>query len=174
MVYDEARQVIVLFNGVSTATETWLYTFIPVSPGTFMTFGTGCSGSNGTPALKLKDNRLPYIGEEFRLLLSPISNNLSAPAFGVVGASKTTWLSNSLPMSLTPLGFTGCSLYVSMDFFPFHLGNQGGSAAWSMQIPSSVNLVNAKAYLQCWALDFGRNPAHAVVSNAGEVTIGQR
>jgi hypothetical protein len=61
-VYDSGRDRVVQFSGEST-----FWTFGPTNPGSHVSFGNGCSGSAGTPALRSGSNQRPWVGENFTL-----------------------------------------------------------------------------------------------------------
>ena len=87
------------------------------------------------------------------------------------GSSATTWGSFALPVALDGLGFTGCSVYISLDIgVPLATGS--GTAAFSFTIPTSAPLIGGVFYNQYANLDLAANPAGATFSNAAKVTIG--
>lgn len=139
----------------------------------FTAFGSGCQGPAGTPQMAVVQNSRPVIGTEFQLSITLLPNAVYNCVFGVVGVSKTQWQATRLPLDLTPMGITGCSMYVSPDHME-EIRKLGGSATWSMRVPNRASLVGVTVYLQTWVIDAGANPGAVVVSNAGEAKVGSR
>lgn len=137
-----------------------------VSP-LYVTFGSGCAGSVGTATNTA--SALPQIGQT---MVANIGN-LPPPdiAFFVLGYSRTTSIFGPLPIDLTAVGLTNCSLRVSNDFVGTLLGS-GGSAAFSLTIPNNQSFLGVQFFTQALVLDPGWNPFGGVLSDAAEATIG--
>ena len=140
---------------------------------TFTTLGTGCRGPSGTPKMVAVKNSTPIIGKQFQVSLTSLPNAVYNSAIGVVGISKTRWNGKPLPMDLTPMGITGCNMYVSPDHMEPVL-NVGGSATWTMKVPNVAGIVGSMVYLQAWVIDGHANPGAVLVTNAGEAKLGSR
>lgn len=155
--YDANREQIV---AVDRDGSVWY--FGPTHAAGYTTFGSGCAGSSGVPALR--GTRQPWVGEEFSIAFD------SLPAFpGIVwiGYSNSQWDGLPLPFDLSLIGIIGCQLYTGIESsFPI----AGGS--WSFRIPNLGTLLGGRFYNQALVLDPGTNPFGAVVTNAGEATIG--
>jgi hypothetical protein len=134
-------------------------------------FGTGCRGPAGTPTMTVVRNSLPIIGREFQLSLTALPGAVYNTVFGVVGRSKTRWNGIPLPLDLTFMGITGCSMFVSPDHME-EIRNVGGSATWSMKVPNVSSIVGSTVYLQAWVIDGNANPGAVLVTNAGEAKVG--
>jgi prepilin-type N-terminal cleavage/methylation domain-containing protein len=131
---------------------------------TYSTFGTGCAGSNGVPALHCS---LPHIGTGFSIEVS--NTPLSGVAFLVFGFSNTHFGTVPLPVSLAPIGAPGCALDVSGDEV-FVIRSYGGRSAYFwFDIP---NMPGAAFFLQALCLDPTANALGLTVSNAGKGLIG--
>ncbi len=133
----------------------------------YTTFGNGCAGSAGVPTNTAQ--ALPVLGQTM------VANfgNLPPPsiAFFVFGWSRTTSMFGPLPIDLSVLGLTGCSLRVSNDFVDVLIGS-GGTASFSLPIPASQTFLGTQFFTQAMVLDPGWNPFGAVLSDAAEATIG--
>lgn len=98
-------------------------------------FGSGCAGTAGVPTLSSDD--AAHIGELFQMQISGLPAAAENTPYGIIGLSKTTWGQIPLPHDLTLLGVPDCTLYVSTDAVGA-LTNDGGTASWSIQIPSTL------------------------------------
>jgi hypothetical protein len=95
--------------------------------------------------------------------ISPASYH-GLPAFGVVATSKTQWGPLNLPFDLSPLGATGCKLYVGPWLF-LMTGKVTVPAPTAMHnidlflpTPSDPNLLGAKFYGQAGVVNLSANP----------------
>lgn len=140
---------------------------------TFVTLGTGCRGPAGTPKMAAVQNSRPLVGKRFQVSLTSLPSAVYNSAFGVVGMSKTRWKAISLPMDMTSMGITGCSMYVSPDHME-PVANAGGSATWNMDIPNIAGIVGSTVYIQAWVIDGHANPGAVLVTNGGEAKLGSR
>ena len=52
--------------------------------------------------------------------------------------------------------------------------NLGGFSVWTLTVPANSCLVGATFFQQAFVLDRSANPLGAVMSNAGEATIGAK
>jgi hypothetical protein len=136
--------------------------------GTIDSFGTGCGGSSGVPALSLTG--IPEIGRPLTLrvenLMIPISNG-----WVIVGASDASWNGNPLPADLGPLGMQGCSLRVSVDFSDALPGILT-VATRIYTIPNDTWLIGRHLYWQYFGLDATAPNIGVVGSQGVDVMLG--
>lgn len=138
--------------------------------GSFVTVGTGCAGSAGTPYLFAPTP--PYVGESLPIIVA----NLPPVALCVLvlGASNSSWGGLPLPLSLAPLGAAGCTAYTSPDtLLPITDFNGTGFTLLPLPatlVPSTIPLFFAQAF----ATDFAANPLGLVFSNGAEAALGIR
>ena len=161
------RQV-VQFGGMNPTTfadqnDTWHY------GAKVRTFGAGCAGSNGVPALAAND--APRLGQNYTLTLTNLVPS-STLAILVAGLSDQTGPFGPLPASLAGFGMPGCSALVSSDVVLF-LGTSGGSAVSSLAIPNAVGFVGLTLFHQGVSFDAAANAGGLTVSNAVAGTLGQ-
>lgn len=174
LVYFPDRYRTVLFGGLDGYTDlcdTW--DLFVAHNASYVTFGAGCAGSAGTPTMSTVDSALPWTGETMRVRLTSLPSSLLSIPFGILGFSRTTWGTIPLPLDLQVVGMPMCLLQVSMDNV-FPLTNVGGSADWNLRIPDDPALVDQQFFQQGFVLDGGANALGAIVTNAGEATIGLR
>ena len=170
MAYDVGRQGILLFGGYSQGSfdgTTWGYCRVCSA---YSTFGTGCTGTAGVPTLI--PNQLPRIGQPFSIIFSHLPPNSSGML--CTGISRDRWGSVTLPLDLSPYGYTGCSLYISgeavhsiPDTGPF------GAVVLGVFIENDPGLVGLQFFNQAAFMDSGANPGGYVFTNAGEGVIGR-
>jgi hypothetical protein len=171
MAHDLVERRSLLFGGVGNANlnlaDTWDYA--PASPASYATFGSGCAGSGGTPALAAAAGQLPWLGEAFTLELSSLPSN--AAALVLFGASRTSWPPFPLPLALGPYGMPGCTLFASGEaMFPAATSGSGGSLGFV--VPNATSLVGLTFFNQAFVADPPANRLGLTVSNAGEARIG--
>ena len=173
LAYDPVRRGLVAFgghDGTSILSDTWELTNPDL--GDFARFGTGCSGSAGTPALdSVPSGSFPNIGEGFAIRVTSLP--VSRATFLYLGFSRASWNGIALPFDLAPIGAPGCPLLVSPDFV-LPLANLGGIAPLTLPIPNDAGLVGIRMFVQGWVSDPGANQLGIVVSNAGAGLIGRR
>ncbi|GAB4151670.1 MAG: hypothetical protein Fur0037_20380 [Planctomycetota bacterium] len=123
------------------------------------------TGGGGTPlSLFPAAGSRPALGTVFDVLVA------YPPLQGVAGLMVFGFL--PLPgVSLGPVGMPGCRQWVSADaLLPFAL--QGNFTQLHNAIPNDPNLIGVLLYQQAAVVAPGVNALGAVVSNAGEMTIG--
>jgi hypothetical protein len=170
MTYDAARRRTVLHGGGTFYVilgDTWVYHDAAAS---FARFGAGCAGSAGTPLLEANGQR-PWMGESFTLFLSNLPPGRSTLIW--LGRSNTRLGPTTLPLDLTPLGMTGCSLLVSPEHY-FPVFNFSGAARWTLAIPRDPSLLGETFFNQALVVDPSANPFGAIVSNGGQGVFGRR
>jgi hypothetical protein len=172
LAFDAGRDRLVMFSGwISSGLlrDTWEYG--PVHPASYSAYGTGCRGSTGVPALAPTAGLRPWVRDNFALEIGGVPSN--GTPFVLLGYSKTSWGGLNLPMDLTPLGMTGCSLLASGQVLlvPRRLG-----PTWvlDLPIPDDAGLLGAPFFNQAFVLDPPANRAGLSASNGGEGRIGAR
>lgn len=136
--------------------------------GLIQTFGSGCKGSAGTPALSASG--VADIGQTLTFTVQ------NAPSFALgllfVGTSNTSQGTIKLPRDLGQIGMSGCSQLVSMDtVLPMNIGSTVGT--WSGRIPFNFALLGIKGYLQHAVEDKQTNAMGMVVSNGLLIEVGK-
>lgn len=132
-------------------------------------FGTGCAGSNGVPHLRSVPGSLPVLGTTFSTETVAIPS--SAPVFLFLGFSDTVYLGLNLPLGLGGIGLPQCELYVSGDVV-IPIPNVGGTATWSVVIPTQPVFMRTCIHLQSIVVDPLANPVGLTFSNALTATLG--
>lgn len=145
---------------------------LPVQP-SVASFGVGCTGSFGTPSLVSTSGSFPYVNESFSMVITPAGGSAFQQAIGLIGLSDQSLGGLPLPLDLGPIGFVGCSLYVSADATQ-NLPSFGGAASWMVPFPNDVGLAGAQIFFQGVVLDPGGPSGGAAFSNALAATIGLR
>jgi hypothetical protein len=153
-----------------THTHSWTVN-VGAAQATHATFGAGCPGSAGVPALAAAAGGLPWIGETFHLQLTRLPPG--GVAVLLLGSSRTAWGSLALPFDLSPLGMTGCTLLVSGDGLR---SVQAGTGTATVPLPicDCPDLVGGTFFSQAIVVDPAANPFGATATNAGMGRIGAR
>src|SRR5262249_18210622 len=110
LAFDSGRGRTVLFGNLSM-TNTWEYG--PVTPGSWVPFGTGCAGSVGVPVLAAGSELRPYPGNDVRVEVAPVPAN--AAVLFSLGVTRTQWDGLSQAFALDNLGLRGYALLASGD-----------------------------------------------------------
>jgi hypothetical protein len=139
------------------------------SPASFLSFGPGCAGTAGVPALSNNDCSLPWTGTTLRLELRQLPPG--QPAMLSFGTSNASWGGLPLPVSFAGIGMPGCFAHIHPEVSVL-LVNPSGTAQVTLPIPPTASLANFTLYAQGLALDPGANPAGLTVSNASAAVIG--
>lgn len=158
---------VVLFGGddLAGATQvTWRYG----DQAQATSFGSGC----GVPPLTLAAaaGTQPALGQTF------VSEVTAVPAGGLpflsLGMSNTFAGAVPLPLDLSFLGMTGCTLY--HDLTLLGLGCTWTGSAWqsSLALPNQPTLAGIDLYSQAYALAPGSNPLGLTTSNAQDLYLG--
>jgi hypothetical protein len=174
LAYDPHSERVLVFGGASYGVGgpgrgTFLYG--PVYAATVTTFGSGCSGSAGVPALVLRDDGRPWLGDKLQLALTNLP--ASAPAAALIGSSDQSWAGLALPFDLGPLGMPGCRLLVSIDLF-LPLTTSSGTADLDLPIPNAPVLLGLAFHVQGMAVDPPASAFGVTVSNGCHAVIGGR
>lgn len=162
MVYDVTRAQTVMFGGIDFQSftaygDTWEY-----GP-RFTAFGTGCPGSNGTPAHGVAGP--PRTGNSYTL---EVDNLNTSTNIGVFALS----LSAISPTPLDAIGMTGCTGYVAPDVL-LTANGASGAASVSLTLPTNLALMGVDVFSQALSLDPGINALWLAASNGGQGTIGR-
>jgi hypothetical protein len=172
MAFDPVRARTVLFGGTSHPTSPLYLTLgevweLDLGAGpAYTTYGAGCAGSGGTPAIAAQGTSLPRAGLNFQLNVTNLP--LTAPTFLFFGVSDTSYLGLPLPLPLAGIGAPGCSVLSSAEQLHF-LTNVLGTAVWNVTIP---NFPGASFYNQAIVFDAAANPLGITTSNGGHGVIG--
>lgn len=127
--------------------------------------GVGC----GSPALTFVPTAAAVLANT---MSARVENALDATLVSL-GFSDTLSSLGSLPLDLGPLGFTGCTLYGSIELFglPTQATSDPTQADWSLLVPGSASLAGTHAHTQ--AFSFLLSPPFSVhVSNGIDWQIG--
>ena len=171
MVYDVVRHRIAVFGGWSSLPTAqplngeWVYG-LPAP--THTTYGTGCRGSTGVPALSFVD--LPWLNRVLRVRLSgarPLT-----PAALLLGSSGQVWLGLPLPYDLASFGAPSCTLFNSGEYSPGSTTDAQGSAEMPLFIPNKSYLTGLRLFAQFMVYDPGANALNAVFTQGGIAQIG--
>ena len=163
MTYDAQRQAIVMFGGGGTG-DTW--TLAPA--GAESTFGAGCPGTLGLPALQTSPLSVPEPGGTE---LFDLTNLPATVAAMLAGFSNTTTGSQALPLALAPFGMPGCSLLVAPDVATLLVGT-AHAAQWSLVVPHAAALRGVEFFCQALAMDLPANAAGLIATNAARCRLG--
>lgn len=166
LVWDWMGQRVLMIGGVGLAgTDVWSYG-PPLA--TYATFGSGCAGSLGTPALGAGAGQRPSTGASFTLLASNV------PGFAALlfGTSTAAWGALSLPASLQVVGMPGCDLLVRPDATTTFVAS-GGIAQVPVAIPNQPALIGLAFHNQLFASDPPANAAGITASNGGSGVVGR-
>ncbi|GEM_PF-6889085 len=164
---------IVIVGGKVSKSQAWdLWELYDPSIADFLTFGTGCKGTAGVPRLEADGTSRPWLGETFKTVTKNCPA-VSGFALTILGFSKDKWAMGKLPADLSPVGMTGCKLWISPDILLPTLNN-AGSAPWSIPLPKDATLKGKRFYLQTLVFDTKANPKGITASNAGEAVLGSR
>lgn len=141
-----------------------------VGNATARTFGTGCLGSNGTPALAPQAGSLPSFGSNYVLEATNLPMP-SMPVFLLIGFSRTTWSGLPLPFDFAILGAPDCFLRTSVLANLPHAG-VNGMATFTIPMTTDPALSGVALYSQMLNFDAAANPFGLTMSNAVEGYIG--
>src|SRR5262249_9427922 len=140
LAFDPGRGRAVAFGGFDLSNfallgDTW--EFAPAAAPTWTRHGTGCAGSNGTPALDAAPGAVPALGSTFALQLTslPVQPGLAALVFGT---DLGSWLGAPLPVELEPFGLPGCKLWIApAPAAAVLLAHPGGAMGLPIALPAA-------------------------------------
>ncbi len=167
LAFDSVRGTLLLFGG-HPRNDTW--ELHDPAFGHYGTFGTGCGGTAGVPALAAAPGSLPRLANTFQAQITGLPQR--QPAIVHVAFSRTSLGGVALPLALGGIGMPGCRLYTSGDLAQ-PLNVVGGTASWSLPLGNYPQLVGFTFYNQVFALDAGANALGVVGSNAAAGVIGR-
>ncbi|MBL8749865.1 MAG: hypothetical protein JNK78_11940 [Planctomycetes bacterium] len=147
---------VVVFGGINFSTFTYFGDTWQWEAGTF---GAGCVGTNGTPALSSSSS--PRLGQSWTATVQNLNPSLNL-AFFVFGF--TTFPGVDLGFLPMP----GCFLFETLDV-TVPITGSGGSASWTWA--SVAGVLGTRIYGQALCLD-PVNAFGATISNAITATIG--
>ncbi len=166
--YDPRRNEVVV-----AAANDLGWTIRSTDPAQSDVFGQGCPGSHGaTPHLASSPTRLPWLDDRMTLEVTDLAPETQLATL-LLGFDDRSWNGSPLPADLTPLGFTGCSLFVSIEVAEL-LTATGGRARWDLTLPADPHLLGDVLFAQAGAFDPGANPGGLALSNALRLQAGQR
>ncbi len=135
-------------------------------PGVF-SFGTGCAGSNGTPALMATPPRLGSTVTITGTNLVP-----DRPVWLVQGQSNTSWFGNALPADLGLFQAPGCFLRVRPDLVRDGFADSNGVYTGQLPIAANTALLGMSTYLQLFPGDLAANGFGRTATNGLQLRIG--
>ena len=100
-----------------------------------------------------------------------LSSSPLALVFAALGFDDQVYQAQPLPIDLTPLGFTNCSLRIAPQAIEV-LSNIAGVADWNLTVPADPVLDGVVFYVQGMVGAPAFNPASAVLSNSGRGVAG--
>lgn len=164
--YDPQHRELILFGGMRARDQNDTFTLGAAS--SQATFGAGCAGTLGAPALSIAAVSQPEPGGTVLLDLTGLPQGLGVVAMGF---SATTFGGQALPLPLGGYGMPGCDLLVAPEAAVVLVGT-GGSATWSLPLPAAAALLRVSFWNQGFAFDPAANAAGLTASNAVRTTIG--
>lgn len=146
----------------------WKFRFWTGTAGHYETYGTGCFGSTGWPALGWSG--MPLTGSTFDVHLD------YAPANGLavlsLGLSDTMSNGQALPYSLGSFGAPGCNVLGSLLTTVFVTTDAQGSAVFPIGLPANPAFTGLEFYDQWFCLDATANALGIIVTNGGKAIVG--
>jgi hypothetical protein len=166
MTYDNLRGVSVLHGGGNgplnrVYDETWEFTG---AVGSFTTYGAGCLGSAGVPAIGSLGGAFPQMGKTFTLEVANCPPTIAVGIASLAGYDPG--------VDLTGVGMPGCKLHVGLDVTTAS-PVVGGVAQWVLPIPTDdPSWYGLRVFWQWAVLDPGLNGLELSLSNAADTTVG--
>jgi hypothetical protein len=133
-------------------------------------FGSNCSGGSGkVPAIGMAG--APWTGNAgWRVTLAGVAG--ATHGILQLGASKSVFQGNPLPLALDPMGLPGCSLLASLDAFVGAAAVTGGAASVPVPVPQDAALRHARVFWQWIVVDPGvANPLKLTLSGGGQTIL---
>jgi hypothetical protein len=171
MASDPKTQAPLLFGGSAGPAQTYLLDLGSFVSGVYEPYGAGCAGTAGIPSLGALGCNPPFIKETFTIELTNVPAS-STPIL-VFGLSNTRWGGATLPMDLSFMGFTGCSLLASLNF-TLPMTVTGSVARVVAPLSNDNRLVGFTFFNQAFVPDASANSGGATLSNAVAATVGRR
>jgi hypothetical protein len=135
----------------------------------FAPYGGGCAGTSGK-APRILASGVPSLGNAaFAVQLA--DGPASSAAVLHLGISRASYGGILLPLDLSLIGMSGCTLFTSIQGY-FGAGTSiTGSASLGLPIPATPFLGGSEAFLQWICVDPGANPASLTASGGGHVLL---
>lgn len=147
----------------------WKFRIWTGTPGNYSVYGTGCTGSRGTPVLGWFG--MPMAGSTFQITLD--RGPLGSLAMLAFGDSDSQSNGTPLPFSLAPFGAPACSVFASpLVTMLYGTDPASGQSVATVTLPGDPSLVGFRIFDQWFCLDPAANGLGMSVSNAGVGTIG--
>ncbi|MEZ5966103.1 MAG: hypothetical protein R3F56_19865 [Planctomycetota bacterium] len=124
--------------------------------GSFATYGTGCAGSAGVPAIGHRGP--PQTGATLEFTLT--NANANAPAFPMLGFAQQS-------LSLGLFGAPQCTVLVAPTITMTTISDGSGSASIGLPIPNDPGLDGTRLYAQWGVLDPGAGNALRLALSEG-------
>ncbi|MCA8943951.1 MAG: hypothetical protein KDB80_15410 [Planctomycetes bacterium] len=159
-------------TGEQLMAQVWFDALVPfMTPAVieFSNYGTSCQGTAPEP-MHVEQIRGQAASLDHPYTVKVYHAPIGAALFGLLGTSDTSFGGGPLPIDLTLIGATGCSLLTGPEI-TFALSNQTGFASWTFLVPDDPLLVGAVIYEQAAALQVGLNPLGLTLSDAAKFTI---
>ena len=129
--------------------------------------GSGCVGTLGQSAAIPTSQ--PVVGGTFSIDFTNVPSNVVLIAWGL---SRSNAGGAPLPLDLTALGYTNCSLRVSTDIAILVAFSATNTVTWSTGIPNDPFLIGVPFYNQALVLDPALNVGGASLSDATSAVLG--
>ncbi|MCR9244864.1 MAG: kelch repeat-containing protein [bacterium] len=173
LVFDARLQRTTLQGGMHTVNPMPLFadaeTYGHPNPGVFVSRGTSCAGSSGTPTLHAPGNGSgPAMGQTSAVHVTAAWLR----TFFALGWSDRRDGAIPLPHDLTGYGMPGCSLQVSQDAITSRYPHLGVTSL-SIAIPNSPFLVGQQFFVQAFNLDPQANARGFTSTNHLMAMIGR-
>lgn len=143
----------------------------PVYEAAFFWAHPGCEGSAGVPEMGIRTGDLPKVGTHFTITINSLPVNRTCVVMAMLSFNREESNGIPLPFDLTPIGATGCELYLHPQYDAL-LGNHLGHVDWALYIPNQPALAGQRFFTQALVLDPNANPMGVSLSNACEARIG--
>ncbi len=142
----------------------------PLFPAAYTTYGAGCAGSGGVPALS---GTPPWIGEGFQVDLYNLPSTGAAVLFTGFSKTRTRVGGIPLPFDLSPLGAKGCKVLAD-PFLGQVLTIGQGTAQARIPVPASPAILGFSLFNQAFVADAKANTLGVTTTNGGEGKIGSK
>lgn len=146
---------------VNATAEYWEYL-----PGSFTSFGTGCTGNNGVDIHSGAGT--PELGQTLQWRLQGGAPLAAAVLW--IGASNTSWSGTPLPLLIPDAG--NCMLRVSIDVSLPTATNATGLAAIPLLVPTDPALLGGVVHTQFGCVDAPANVLGITLSNGVSTRLG--
>lgn len=159
-----AGSVELLRQPIAEALATWKRYVV----GSATPFGSSCTGSAGRPEQAFVGS--PHVGRLLRWDLTKAA--ASTPVIFWLGFSDKKWGAFDLPLPLTGLGGTGCTLYTEPALPYARVTSATGFTAVAMGVPLDKSLLGLPLLSQYWVVDPAANPLGLTFTNGMKVVLG--